>query len=69
MTQRKTHPRDVSYTIRPESAGNATICDRKGNAVAILENWTLFVDGRRIGDVDNYRDALIQTEALLTKSG
>jgi len=69
MTQRKTHPRDVRYTIRPESAGNATICDRSGTVRAVLENWTLFVDGRRIGDVDNYRDALIQTEALLTKSG
>ena len=69
MTQRKTHPRDVRYTIRPESAGNATICDRSGTVRAVLENWTLFVDGRRIGDVDNYRDALIQTEALLTKPG
>ena len=66
MTRGTTH---VRYTIRPESAGNATICDRKGNAVAIVEGWTLFVDGRRIGDVDSYRDALIQTEALLTKSG
>lgn len=66
MTRGTTH---VRYTIRPESAGNATICDRKGNAVAIVEGWTLFVDGRRIGDVDSYRDALIQTEALLTKPG
>lgn len=66
MTRGTTH---VRYTIRPESAGNATICDRSGTVRAVLENWTLFVDGRRIGDVDNYRDALIQTESVLTKSG
>lgn len=66
MTQRKTHPANVRYTIRPESAGNATIHDRAGNVAAYIEDWTLFVDGKRIADIDNYRDALIRTEALLT---
>ena len=67
MTKRKPYsPPAVAYTIRTESAGNATIHDRKGDMVAYLEEWTLFVDGERIADIDNYRDALIRTEALLT---
>lgn len=64
---RKYHPPGVKYTIRPESAGNATIHDRKGDAVAVLDGWVLFVDGQRIGDVDNYRDALMMTEQHLEK--
>lgn len=63
---RKYHPANVRYTIRPESAGNGTIHDRDGNAVAVLEDWTLFIDGERIADIDNYRDAIIRTEAVLT---
>jgi len=62
MTRGVTH---VRYTIRPESGGNATIMDRSGHVVGVLEDWTLFVDGQRIGDVDNYRDALVRTEHTL----
>lgn len=63
---RKTFPPTVRYTIRPESAGNGTIHDRSGAVVAYIEDWTLFIDGVRIGDFDNYRDAIIRTEAVLT---
>jgi hypothetical protein len=69
MTKRKPYtPPAVRYSIRPESAGNGTIHDLKGEAVAYLDEWTLFVDGKRIGDVDNYRDAIIRTEQVLTGS-
>lgn len=51
-------PRDVNYTIHIESAGNARIVDRRGETVAILEDWTLFVGGERIGEVDNYNEAV-----------
>jgi hypothetical protein len=62
MTRGVTH---VSYTIRAESGGNATIVNRKGDVCAVVEDWVLFVDGKRIGDVDNYRDALVRTEHTL----
>lgn len=54
-------------TVRSESAGNATIHNRKGEVVAVIEDWSLFVDGKRIADVDSYRDAITITEKVLTK--
>lgn len=54
------------FTIRPESGGNGSIHNRKGEAVGYLEEWTLFINGERVGDVDDYRDALSWAEKLLT---
>lgn len=61
-----TPPADT-HSIRVESTGNAIIVDRTGRTVGVLEDWTLFVDGKRITDVDNYRDAVQWTAALENK--
>jgi hypothetical protein len=52
----------TKYTIHVESAGNARIVDRRGQTVAVLEDWTLFVNGVRIGEVDSYHEAMKRTE-------
>lgn len=53
---------DVKHTIRIESAGNAVISDRRGETVAVLEDWTLFVRGVRVGEVDSYHEAMMRVE-------
>jgi hypothetical protein len=65
--RRKTYPAGVRYTIRPESGGNGVIHDRSGAAVAVLEDWSLFIDGERVSEVDNYRSAIELVETKLGK--
>lgn len=55
MTQGRSN---ADHTIHIESAGNARIVDRRGDVVAVLEDWVLFVGGERIGEVDNYNEAV-----------
>lgn len=59
MRKRKpwTPPAD-DRSIRIESAGNATIVNRAGETVGVMENWRLYVNGQDVGEVDNYHEAV-----------
>jgi len=48
-------------TIQIESAGNARIVDRSGEVVGVLEDWRLWVNGRDVGEVSNYHEAMQKT--------
>jgi len=58
-------PPPARHIITIESAGNARITDRSGHVVGVMEDWTLFVDGRRIGDVGSYHEAMTRTQETL----
>lgn len=51
-------PKPATYSIIVESGGNARITDRDGNHVATLEDYVLYIDGVRIGEVNNYHEAM-----------
>lgn len=57
---------NADHTIHIESAGNARIVDRRGDVVAVMESWQLFVNGNDALEVDNYREAIVLTERILS---
>lgn len=47
-----------SLTLTIESAGNARMIDRSGDVRAVIEDWRLWVDGKDVGEVSNYHEAV-----------
>lgn len=58
---------NADRTMIIESSGNARIVDRSGETVAVLEDWTLWVDGSPYGEVSNYHEAIERTKKALTE--
>jgi hypothetical protein len=56
----------ASYTIQVESAGNARITDRTGDVVGVLEDWRLWVNGRDVGEVSTYNEAMERVRQCTT---
>lgn len=50
-----------ALTIRIQGSGNATIVDRFGETVGVLEDWRLWVNGQDVGEVSNYQEAMQKT--------
>ena len=64
-TRRTPTPPTHMHTIQIESTGNGRIVNRNGLTVGVLEDWRLTVNGRDIGEVDSYHEAVMQTGRVL----